>query len=74
MNAHFTQSRNLLRAVGARGYPTFAIERDGRLERLDHTPFLGRPEAWQSALKSMKLSPPPPSQLEAGCGPNGCAI
>ena len=74
VNAHFAESRDLLSAVGARGYPTFVIERNGHLERLDHTPFLGRPEAWQSALRSMKLSPPAPSQLEAGCGQNGCAI
>ena len=74
VNAHFMESRNLLGAVGARGYPTFVIERDGRLERLDHTPFLGRPDAWQNALKSMTFSQPVPSHAEASCGPDGCAI
>ncbi len=74
VNTHFMESRNLLGAVGARGYPTFAIERDGRLERLDHTPFLGRPDAWQNALKSMTISQPVPSHAEAGCGLDGCAI
>ncbi len=74
VHAHFAESRGLLSAVGGKGYPTFVIERDGHLERLDHTPFLGRPEAWQSALKTMKFNPPAPSQREAGCGPNGCAI
>ncbi len=74
VNAHFAASRGLLNAVGARGYPTFVIERDGHLERLDHTPFLGRPDAWQSALRSMHASQAEPLQVEAGCGPNGCAI
>ena len=73
-NAHFVESRNLLRAVGARGYPTFVIERDGRLERLDPMQFLGRPDAWQNALKSMAFSQPVPSHAQAGCGPDGCAI
>ncbi len=72
--AHFAESRKILSAVGARGYPTFVIERDGHLERLDHTPFLGRPDAWQRALKSMKLSQPAPPKIEAGCGLNSCAI
>ncbi len=74
VHAHFTHSRDLLSAVGARGYPTFVIEREGHLERVDHTPFLGKPEAWRSALRSMKLNPPAPAQVEAGCGPNGCTI
>ncbi len=74
VHAHFAESRNLLSAVGARGFPTFVIERDDHLERLDHTPFLGKPDAWQSALREMKLSQPAPSQVVVGCGPNGCAI
>ncbi len=74
VNAHFAESRNLLSAVGARGFPTFVIEHDDRLERLDHTPFLGRPDDWKSALRGMKLSQLAPSQAEVGCGPNGCAI
>ena len=74
VHAHFAEGRDLLSAVGARGYPTFIIERGGQLERLDHTPFLGKPEAWQSALKSMKLSQAASPQVVAGCGPNGGAI
>ncbi len=74
VNAHFAKSRNLLGAAGGRGYPTFVIERDGVLERLDHSQFLGRPEAWQRALQSINVSQPAPTHMEVGCGPDGCVI
>lgn len=75
VNSHFAESREVLGQVGGRGFPTFVLEQNGALERLDHTQFLGRPEAWQSALRSMAATnPSPPHAMEAGCGPNGCAI
>lgn len=75
VHRHFAESCEFLGRVGGRGFPTFALERDGSLERLDHTQFLGRPEAWQSALRSMAVSSPSPMlAMEAGCEPNGCAI
>ena len=75
VNRHFTESREFLGKSGGRGFPTFVLERNGTLERLDHTPFLGKPQAWESALRSMAA--PSQSQtftMEANCGPNGCAI
>ncbi len=74
VSSHFAQSRTFLEAAGGRGFPTFVIEREGVLERLDHTPFLGRPDAWQDALHSLSGSQLLPVHLEAGCGPDGCAI
>ena len=68
-------SREFLSKSGGRGFPTFVLERNGTLERLDHTLFLGRPEAWQSALKSMAFTIPSATlAMEGGCGPYGCAI
>ena len=75
VNQHFAESREFLRKRGGRGFPTFILEHKGTLERLDHTKFLGRPEAWQSALENMAVrAPSPVFTMEAGCGPNGCTI
>lgn len=48
--AHIEQSRALLARVGGRGFPTFALERDGHFTVADIGPYLGRPEAWQAWL------------------------
>ena len=75
LSAHFADSREFLSKTGGRGFPTFVLERNGTLERLDHTQFLGRPESWQNALQSLSVSTPPPTvALGAGRGPDGCAI
>jgi len=40
-----------LARMGGSGFPSFALARgDGRLERIDASPWLGRPEAWQQHL------------------------
>lgn len=72
--AHFSASRDLLLSVGGRGYPTFLIEQDGACKRIDHTPFLGNPLAWQSALAFLHPEPSSTSQVQLGCGPDGCHI
>lgn len=72
---HFAESREFLSKSGGRGFPTFVLERNGSLERLEHTQFLSRPEAWQNALQSMAVPTSSPTlAIEGGCGPNGCAI
>lgn len=51
---HFADSRALLARAGGSGFPTFALARgDGRLERIDASAWLGRPEAWQQQLARM---------------------
>jgi putative protein-disulfide isomerase len=48
---HFAASRALLARMGGSGFPSFALARgDGRLERIDAGPWLGRSEAWQQHL------------------------
>ena len=75
VHRHFTQTREFLSKSGGRGFPTFVLEQDGALERLDHTPFLGRPEAWQSALRSMAVRPASAALAsETACGLNGCTL
>lgn len=48
---HIADSRALLARTGGGGFPTFALARgNGRLERIDASAWLGRPEAWQQQL------------------------
>lgn len=45
-NAHINESRRLLARLGGRGFPTFALERDGHWAVIDTGAWLGRAEAW----------------------------
>jgi putative protein-disulfide isomerase len=49
---HTRASNALLQRVGGGGYPTFALEHDGRIEQLSASPYLGKPAAWQALLAS----------------------
>ncbi|HKW84293.1 MAG TPA: DsbA family protein [Burkholderiaceae bacterium] len=48
--AHFSQSSQLLHAIGGNGFPTFALERGRQLELVASAPFLGKPQAWKDEL------------------------
>lgn len=50
-NAHIGTSRALLARVGGSGFPTFALERDGKFTSVDVTPYFGRAELWESWLR-----------------------
>ncbi|MDY7577284.1 DsbA family protein [Herbaspirillum sp. RTI4] len=54
LQQHITVSRRLLSQVGGHGFPTFALERDGRMEVLDTGLWLGRPDAWREHLAQMR--------------------
>lgn len=78
--AHFRESRAWLARVGGSGFPTFALEIDGRLERLEPGRYLGQPDAWRDALRE-RLMTAQATSAAAGdaaalpqCGPDGCAI
>ena len=49
---HMDESRALLDRVGGAGFPTFALERDGKWMLLDHGGFLGRPAEWSAKLRT----------------------
>ena len=75
LEAHFVESRMLLSASGGTGFPTFLLERDGVLQRLDHARFLGRPAVWREALTAnLPHLEPEAVGMEIGCGPDGCRI
>ncbi|MEO8297464.1 MAG: DsbA family protein [Burkholderiales bacterium] len=72
--AHIEQSRALLARVGGQGFPTFALELDGRRTRVDIGPYMGRPEAWRSWLMQQLdgLSAQTPGEVPQVCGLDGC--
>lgn len=48
---HLAASRQLLQTVGGQGFPTLALEIDGKLERLDISAWLGNPQGFAQQLK-----------------------
>lgn len=49
--AHVNASRTLLHRVGSAGFPTFVIEREGELQRIDHHSFYHDAAAWRAFLE-----------------------
>ena len=47
---HIVATRALQTRVGFKGFPTFALERDGRLTVVDIGAHLGQPQAWVAWL------------------------
>ncbi|MBS1175051.1 MAG: protein-disulfide isomerase [Burkholderiaceae bacterium] len=54
MDVHaMTQATHTLMAMhGVQGYPTFLLERDGDIQRIAHSPFYGRAQAFAQMLKA----------------------
>ncbi|MFN6996850.1 MAG: DsbA family protein [Aquincola tertiaricarbonis] len=76
--AHIADSRQRLAQAGGGGFPTMLLETDGRLERVDVSAWLGRPEALAAWLMSRVPSPTTPVAQAPddrfGCGPQACTI
>ncbi len=51
--AHIQHSRALMAQLGARGFPSFALEREGQFTLLDAAPYLGQPARWSAWLSGM---------------------
>ncbi|AJC20756.1 protein-disulfide isomerase [Pandoraea pulmonicola] len=77
---HFRDSRAWLARVGGSGFPTFALEIDGQVERLEPGRYLGQPDAWRDALRERLLVAQATASADDNastlpqCGPDGCAI
>lgn len=48
--AHIDESRKLLASLGADGFPSFALEQDGKFMHIDVGPWLGRAHEWKQKL------------------------
>lgn len=51
--AHFAESHKLLQQVRGNGFPTFALEAEGRLELVPSAPYLGQVQAWRDHLATL---------------------
>jgi len=50
---HIAKSRALLAHAGGQGFPTFALERNGRYRVLDTGRYLGHVDEWRAALAEL---------------------
>jgi putative protein-disulfide isomerase len=72
---HMAESRALLARLGGRGFPTFALERDGRMDLIDIGQYLARPQEWQAWLKTqVPVAAASGAATDFGCSPDGCVI
>jgi putative protein-disulfide isomerase len=72
---HIAATRRLMERIGARGFPSFALERDAQVTLLDTAAYLGRPEALQDWLKTqVPAKTSAEAATEFGCGPESCSI
>jgi putative protein-disulfide isomerase len=77
VQSHIGETRRMMDHVGARGFPSFALELDGRVMLLDASAYLGRQAAFQEWLKAQLPSAvPAPESVPAqfGCGVDACSI
>lgn len=72
---HIQETHTLMGRVGAMGFPTLALEREGRISPVDLGPYLGKPAAFVQWLRQqVPVSPQPRGNADFQCGPDGCAI
>ncbi|WP_338497347.1 DsbA family protein [Pseudomonas sp. WP18] len=71
VQGHIEASRALLAQVGGQGFPTFALEQEGRFTVIDTSPWLGKPEAFGQWLKQTVPAQSATSALV--CGLDGCS-
>ena len=73
--AHIEQSRALLARIGGHGFPSFALELDGRFTSVDFGPYLGQPDAWRAWLTRQLggATATATGDTTLVCGVDGCA-
>ncbi|EJL02453.1 MULTISPECIES: DsbA family protein [Pseudomonas] len=72
VQGHIKASRTLLAKVGGQGFPTFALERDGRFTLIDVSQWFGKPEAFAQWLAQALPVQAPAAAL--ACGLDGCSL
>ena len=70
---HIKDSRALLATVGGQGFPTLALEQDGRFTLIDIGPWLGKPQDFATWLRQALGVQESPVSMQS-CGIDGCAI
>ncbi|MFC3625886.1 DsbA family protein [Vogesella amnigena] len=71
--AHVGRSHRDMAAHGLRGFPSLLLELDGRLQRLELSPYLGKPQAFADYLQGLLAGAASHGGAEAAfCTPDGC--
>ncbi|WP_410498165.1 DsbA family protein [Chitinibacter sp. S2-10] len=73
VDVHFAQTRSLMQRYGLRGFPSLLLERDGQMQQIDLSPFLGQPDAFLQWLQNQGITPATTSRA-AFCTPDGCEV
>lgn len=55
---HIARTRRWMQQLGLGGFPSFVLEHDGALVRVQHEPFYGRPDAFLHAVKTIAAARP----------------
>jgi len=74
LDAHIATTRALMSRIGAQGFPTLVIERANGFTSVATNPYLGRPEAFRDALRSVLAQDIADAAEASGpnCGPDTC--
>ncbi|MFC3532359.1 DsbA family protein [Vogesella facilis] len=71
--AHVGRSHRDMAAHGLRGFPSLLLEVDGRLQRLELSPFLGKPQVFAGYLQGLLAGAASQGTDDAPfCTPDGC--
>ena len=57
VDEHIARTRRWMQQLGLRGFPSFFLEHDGELVRVQHEPFYGRPDAFLRAINAIAVAP-----------------
>jgi putative protein-disulfide isomerase len=77
VQSHIAQTRALMQRLGVAGFPSFALERDGRWSPVEAGEFLGRPAEFSDWLRQQVPQAAAASSktgADFACGVDGCAI
>ncbi len=57
VDEHIARTRRWMQQLELRGFPSFVLEHDGELVRVQHEPFYGRPDAFLNAVNAIAAAP-----------------
>jgi putative protein-disulfide isomerase len=57
VDAHIARSRQLMRQIGAQGFPAFVLERSGQWGGVPHQQFMAKPADFSGWLRQQLVSP-----------------
>ncbi|WP_277760186.1 DsbA family protein [Pseudomonas sp. A34-9] len=69
---HIKASRQFLARLAGQGFPTMALEQNGKFQLIDISPSLGKPQAFADWLKQAIVRDEP-GEVSALCAIDGCA-